>query len=189
AHCDHGFATRQGFARVVGVQRAHRAVVAGIHGLQQVKGFGSANFADDDTFRTHAQAVADQFAHSDLALAFEIRRARLEAYHVRLLELQFGGVFTGDDALVVIDELSQAVEQRGFARAGATRHQCVDAAATDDTKDFGPLRRDRAEFHELVERQLVFFEFADGEGRTVNGQRRHDTVDARTVRQARVADW
>jgi hypothetical protein len=39
-----------------------------------------------------------------LALAFEVRRAGFEAHHVRLLQLQFGGVFAGDDALARVDE-------------------------------------------------------------------------------------
>ena len=34
------------------------------------------------------------------AVAFEIGRARFQAHHVRLLQLQFGGVFDGDDALL-----------------------------------------------------------------------------------------
>ena len=145
AHGDHGFKSRQRFARVVGVQRAHRAVVAGVHGLQQVEGFRSADFADDDAFRSHTQAVAYQIAHGDLAFAFEVGRPRFQAHDMGLLQLQFGGVFAGDDALVVIDELRKAVEQRGFARTGAAGDQRVDAAAADDTQDFGALRRNSAE--------------------------------------------
>ena len=88
AHRDHRFAARQGFARVVGVQRAHRAVMAGVHGLQQVERFGSADFADDDAFRAHTQAVAHQLAHGDLALALDVGRAGFQPHHVRLLQLQ-----------------------------------------------------------------------------------------------------
>ena len=51
-----------------------------------------------------------------------------------------------------------------------------------------PCRRDRAEPDQLIERQLVLLEFADGERGAVDRQRRHDDVDARAVRQARVAD-
>jgi hypothetical protein len=32
--------------------------------------------------------------------ALDVRRAGFEAHHVRLLQLQFGGVLAGDDALV-----------------------------------------------------------------------------------------
>ena len=88
------------FARAVGVQRAHRTVVTGVHGLQQVEGFRSAHLADDDPLGTHTQAVLDEVAHGDLALALEIGRAGFEAHDMRLLQLQFGGVLAGDDALI-----------------------------------------------------------------------------------------
>ena len=78
--------------------------MAGVHRLQQVEGLGSAHFADDDPLGAHTQAVLDQVAHGDLALAFEVGRAGFQAHHVRLLQLQFGGVLAGDDALVVVDE-------------------------------------------------------------------------------------
>src|SRR5471032_176654 len=63
AHGDHGFQPAHGLARAVGVQGAHRAVMAGVHRLQQVEGFGSTHFADDDAFGAHTKTVADQIAH------------------------------------------------------------------------------------------------------------------------------
>ena len=45
-----------------------------------------------------------------------------------------------------------------------------------------------AELDQLVERQLVLLELADGERGAVDRQRRRDDVDAGAVRQARVAD-
>jgi len=56
--------------------------------------------ADDDAVRPHTQAVYQQFALPHRAGSFQIRRARFESSHVRLLELQFGRVFDGDDALL-----------------------------------------------------------------------------------------
>ncbi len=64
--------------------------MAGVHGLQQVEGLGSAHLAHDDAVRTHAQAVLDEIAHGDFALPFEVGRTRLEPNHMRLLELQLG---------------------------------------------------------------------------------------------------
>ena len=162
--------------------------MAGVHRLQQVERLGSADFADDDAFGAHTQAVAHQFAHGDLALALDIRRTGFQPHHVRLLQLQFGGVFAGDDAFVVLDELRQAVQQRGLAGAGAAGDQHVAADAADDLQDLGAFGRDRAELDQLIERQLVLLEFADGERRAVDRQRRHDGVDARAVGEARVAD-
>src|SRR5450756_2823169 len=100
---DHRFAARQRLAGIVGVQRTHRSVVTGVHGLQQVEGLRSADFADDDAFGTHTQAVADQLAHGDLAFALDVGRPGFQPYHMRLLQLQFGGILAGDDALVVVD--------------------------------------------------------------------------------------
>ena len=174
AHGDHRFDAGQRLARRVGVQRAHRAVVAGVHRLQQVERLGSAHFADDDALGPHAQAVLDQVAHGDLAFAFEVGRPGFQAHHMRLLQLQLGGVFAGDDALVVVDVVGQAVEQRGLARAGAAGNEGVDAAAADDLQDLGAFRRDRAELDQLVERELVLLELADGERRAVDRQRRRD---------------
>ena len=115
--------------------------MTGIHRLQQVERFRSANFADDDPLRSHTQAVAHQIAHGDLALALKVRRPRFQPHHVRLLELQFGGVFAGDDAFVIVDLSGQAVEQRGLSGTGTAGNQDVDTASADDLENLGSLRR------------------------------------------------
>src|SRR5262249_3872048 len=74
------------------------------------------------------------------------------------------------------------------AGAGTAGDQHVTAATADDLKDFRAFRRDRAELDQLVERQLVLLEFADGERRTVDRERRYDGVDAGPVGETRVAD-
>ena len=89
---------RDGVARAVGVDRGQRSVVTGVHRLQHVQRFLAADFADDDAVGTHTQAVDQQFALADGAVAFEVRRTGFQARHVRLLQLQFGRVFDGDDA-------------------------------------------------------------------------------------------
>jgi len=178
AHGDHGLAARQGFARIVGVQRTHRAVMAGVHRLQEVERLRSADFADDDAFGAHTQTVAYEFAHGHLAFAFDIRRASFQAHHMGLLQLQFGGVFAGNDALVVIDIVGQAVQQRRFAGTGAAGDQHVAADAADDLQNLRAFRRDGTEFDQLIERQLVFLELTNGQRRAIDGERRHDRIDA-----------
>ena len=74
AHHDHVFHTRQAFARAVGVERGHRAVVAGVHGRQEVETLLAANFAEDDAVGAHTQSVDDEVADGDRALAFKVRR-------------------------------------------------------------------------------------------------------------------
>src|SRR5262245_33884034 len=188
AHHDHRFQAADGLARAVGMQRAHRAVVAGVHGLQQVEGLRPAHLADDDALGAHAQAVAHQVAHGDLAFALEVGRAGLQAHDVGLLQLQLGGVLAGDDALVVIDGAGEAVEQGGLARAGATGDQHVATHAADDLQERLGLGRDRFVLEELLELEPVLLELADCQRRPIDGQRRRDHVDAAAVGKAGIAD-
>ena len=178
----------QALARRVGVDGAHRSVMAGVHGLQQVEHLRAAHLADDDALGPHAQAVLDQVAHRHLAFALEVRRTGFEPDHVRLLKLQLGRVLAGDDTLVAVDEVGQAVEQGCLAGAGAAGDDDVAAHPAHDLQDLGAVVRDSAEADELIEHQLVALELADGERGAINGERRRDHVDARTVGKARVAD-
>ena len=118
----------------------------------------------------------------DLAAAFEVGRPGLQPHHVRLLQLQFGGVLAGDDPLVGVDEGGQAVEQRRLARAGAAGDEDVAAHAADDLEHSRACGRDRAEADQLVEGQLVLLELPDGQRRAVERQRRRDDVDAASRR-------
>ena len=101
--------------------------MAGVHGLQEVERLRSAHFADDDPLGTHTQTVSDKVAHGDLALTLQVRRTGFQPHHMRLLQLKFGGVFAGDDALFGVDVGGQAVQQRGLARAGTAGDQDVAA--------------------------------------------------------------
>ncbi len=188
AHGDHALDAADGLARAVGVQRAHRAVVARIHRLQQVECLGAAHLADDDALRPHAQAVLDQVAHGDRALALKVRRTGFKTHGVRLLQLQLGCVLTGDDALVVVDVARKAVEQRGLAGAGAARNEGVDPASSDHLQDLATLRGDRAEPDQLLQRELVLLELADCQCGAIDGERRHDHVDAGAIGEAGIAD-
>ncbi|MBA7476868.1 hypothetical protein ES703_88786 [subsurface metagenome] len=161
--------------------------MAGVHGLQQVERLGSADFADDDAFGAHTQAVAHQLTHRDLAFAFDVGRAGFQPHHMRLLQLELGGVLASDDALVMLDIVGQAVQQRRLAGAGTAGDQHVAADAADDLQDFGALRRDRAELDQLVKRQFVLLELTNGERGAIDRQRRHDGVDAGAVGEAGVA--
>src|SRR6185437_1435630 len=187
AHGDHRFQTRHGFARTVGVERAHRAVVAGVHRLQKVEGLGSAHFAHDDAFGTHTQTVSYQIAHRDLALSFEVGRTGFETHDVRLLQLQFGGVFAGDDAFFGVDVSGQAVQQCRLARTCTAGDQDVATRSPDDAEHARARRIDRAEAHEVLECELVLLELTNGERWPVERKRRRYHVDAGTIEQARVA--
>src|SRR5439155_9723077 len=126
-HCDHDLESADSVARVVRVHGGHRPLVAGVHRLEHVQRLARTHFADDDPVRTHTQTVLHQVALRDLALAFDVGRARLQANDVRLLHLQFGGVLDGDHALVRGDVGRQAGQQRRLTRTGAPGTQLVAA--------------------------------------------------------------
>ncbi len=107
---------------------------------------------------------------------------------MRLLQLQFRGVLAGDDAFVLVDIVGQAVQQRGLAGARSARNQDVAADPADDLQDLRAFRGDRTELDKLIKRQLVLLELTNGECRAIDGQRRHDGVDAGAVGETRVAD-
>ena len=146
---------------VVGVDGGHRAFVAGVHRLEHVQRLGAAALADDDAVRPHAQAVLHQVALRDLALAFDVRRARLQAHDVRLLELQLGRVLDRDDALVGRDVARQAVQQRRLARAGAAADQDVAPRLHGRGEEVHHRRRERAVADQVLELQRLGAEAAD----------------------------
>ena len=49
------------------------------------------------------------------ALALQVRRPSFQAHHVRLLQLQFGGVFAGHHPLGGVDVGGEAVQERSLA--------------------------------------------------------------------------
>ena len=185
AHGDHRLDAGERLARAVGVQRAHRAVMAGIHRLQQV-----------ERLRCSPTMMRSGRMRRQLRT-----RSRIVIWPS---PSRFGGRVSGRtvcgccgcnsaaSSQVMMRSSSsiagEAVEQRGLARAGAAGDDGVDPATADHLEDLGAGRGDRAEVDELLERELVLLELADGERRAVDGERRHDDVDARPVGQPRVAD-
>ena len=106
---------------------------------------------------------------------------------MRLLQLQFGGVLDGDQALLLRDEGRQRVEHRGLAGAGAAGDDRGDARLHGGGQQLRHLRLDRADLDQLVQVERLLGEFADRHQRAVDADRPHRDVDARAVEQARVA--
>ena len=179
---------RMRFARAVGVERAHRAVMAGVHRLQQVERLGSAHFAHDDAFGTHTQTVPDEVAHGDLALPFEVGRAGFQTHHMGLLQLKFGGVFAGDDALVGVDIGGQQFSSVVLPEPVPPEIRTLQRQRPITCEHARAFGRDRAEADQVLELQLVLAELTNGERGAVERQRRRDDVDAGAVGQTRVAD-
>src|SRR4030088_3082485 len=92
------------FFGVVGVERGHRPFVAGVHRLEHVQGFAATALTHDDAVGAHTQTAFDELSNRDSALAFDVRRARLELDPVRLLKLKLRRVLAGDQPLCLRNE-------------------------------------------------------------------------------------
>ena len=115
--------------------------MARVHRLEHVERLGAADLADDDPVGAHAQGVPDELADADLALAFDVRRPRLERDHVLLLELELGRVLDRDDALVVRDEGREGVERRRLTGAGTAGDEDVQLALARTRQELRGLGR------------------------------------------------
>jgi hypothetical protein len=176
-HHNHNLESAYQVAGAVGMDSGQRAVMAGVHGLEHVQGLAAAALTDDNSVRSHPQAVANQIAYRHLPCSLHIRRTTFETYHVRLAEPQLGGILDGDYPFVVRDEVRQHVEEGGFAAAGAARDDDVLAVVHGGIEKAHHFRVHRAESHQVVGGQLFAREFADGQAGAFDRQRRDHGVD------------
>src|SRR5438093_287644 len=185
-HEDHRLEAREHVARTVGVTGGHRAVMARVHGLEHVEGLARTALADDDAVGPHAQGVPHELADGDGAPTLDVRRPRLERDDVLLAELELGGVLDRDDPLVVRDEGREDIERRRLARAGAARHEDVQARFDAGLEEVEHLRGGSPEPDEVVDGERAGRELPDRDDRTDERQGRDDRVDAGAVCQAGV---
>ncbi|MNC08324.1 hypothetical protein D3C75_559050 [compost metagenome] len=180
-HRHHVLDPPQRIARGVGVDRGQRAVVAGVHRRQHVQRLGAAHFANHNAVGTHPQAVAHQLPLAHLAAPLDVRRPGFQAHHVGLLQLQFGRVLDGDDPLVVRNETGQDIEHGGLAAAGTAGNQHVQAPTDNRLEQQGNGRGQRPHLDQAVGIEQVHRKAPDRHARAVDGQRRDNRVDPRTV--------
>ena len=145
-HQDHRLEPSQHVRRRVRVTGRERPVLAGRHRLEHVQRLARATLPDDDPVGPHVEGIAEQVADGDLALTLDVRRPGLELDHVRLAQLELGGVLDRDDPLVLGDERRQDVEGGGLARAGAARYEDVESrldAGAQELEHLGGRRPER----------------------------------------------
>ncbi len=187
-HQDQGLEPREGLTGRVGVDRRHRSIVAGVHGLEHVEGLTGAALADHDAVGAHPQGVDDQIADVDAALAVDVRRARLEPAHVFLVELELGGVLDGDDPLVDRDEPGADVEEGRLPGTGAPGDDDVGPGQDARLDERGALLGDGSETDQVGNLIGVLRELPDGQQGAVERHRRDGGVDARSVQEPGIAE-
>src|SRR5579883_642963 len=187
-HHHHGFQAGEGVARRIGMDGAHGALHAGVHGLQHIERFSAAALAHDDAVGPHTQRRPQQNPLIDAAFLVDIGRPRFELHHVALLQLQLGCIFDGDDALLFGDEAGEPVQHGGFAGPGAAGDQNGGLGLYAGGQEAQHSRRQRLVLQHLLLGDHVASEAANAEARAVERQRRNDGIYARSVLQAGVDD-
>ncbi|MNS66300.1 hypothetical protein D3C72_995090 [compost metagenome] len=160
--------------------------MAGVHGLEHVEGLAAADLTHDDAVRAHTQGVSDEVADGHCAGALDVGGARLQADHVGLVELQFGGVLDRHDALVFGDEAREHVEQGRFTGAGAARDEDVHLGEHAGFQEAGHRLGQRAEAQQVAHAEALLRELTDGDGGAVEREGRDDHVHTGAVGQTRV---
>jgi hypothetical protein len=185
-HQHHGLQAADGVPGGVGVHGGHGALVAGVHGLEHVEGLGGTTLTHDDAVGPHPQRVLDQIPDGDLAPALGVCGPGLQVDHVRLLQLELGGVLDGDDPLPVGDEAGQHVEVGRLAGAGAAGDQDVERPLHAGVHHRDQVQGPGPEVDEVLGGVGVLGELPDGEHGAVDGQRRDDGVHPGPVGEAGV---
>ena len=62
-----------------------RPILPGVHGLEHVQSFATADLTDDDSIGAHAKGIPDQVPDRYLAFPLDVGRAVLQTDYVRLL--------------------------------------------------------------------------------------------------------
>ena len=135
--------------------------MARVHRLQHIQRLASTHLAHDNAVRTHTQSVAHEVAHTDFALALDIRRTCFQRYQVILMQLQLGGVLQRHDTLRFRHIGRQHVEQRCFAGAGAAGNHDVQPAAHARLQELRHTLIKGAELNHFINREHITGEFTN----------------------------
>ena len=160
--------------------------MTGIHGLQHVERLARTHFADDDAVRTHPQGVPNQVSLRDLPATFKARWPRFQAHNVRLLQLQFGCVFHGNNPLVLIDHPRHRIHQCRLTGTGAARNHDIEPNARSNFQHARDLLGHGAKSNQLLEIDALLGELSNRDVGPVQRQRRKYDVDPAAVLQARI---
>jgi hypothetical protein len=155
--------------------------VSGVHGLEHIEGFATAAFADDDAVWSHTESIANEVCCGHAATSFDVWRSGFEAEDVFLLELEFGGVFDGDDAVIIGDEAGEGIEECGFSGASSAADDDIEACFHGAFEEHDHFGGEGAEFEKVFESEWVASEAADGERGAIEGERGDDGIETGAI--------
>lgn len=164
------------------------SAVAGVEGLQQIKGFLPAYLSQDGAFGSVPQACFQKIADGDGRNPGSLLSACLKAHEVWFADVDFCCVFDNHQSVFIGNEIGKDVEQSRFACAGATADEDVSPVNDGVVKVSGHCFGDGANADEVFDGEAAGIELADGEGNSMNAAWGQDGCDAAAIRQSRIED-
>src|SRR5438552_3692209 len=185
-HDHHGLDPVDRILWTVGVHRGHASIVASVHRLEHVEGFGGAAFADHDAVGPHPQGVDDEVSDGDRAAPFDVGAPRFQRDQVALAELQLSGVLHRHHPLRVRDEVREDVEGRRLARPGSAADHHAAPGPNTGADEVRHVVVQRSEVDEVLHLVRPPRKLPDGDARAMNGQRGNHDIHAGAVGKAGV---
>ncbi|HEV2419975.1 MAG TPA: hypothetical protein VGX94_19435 [Terriglobia bacterium] len=164
------------------MNRRERAGMPGVQQLQQVKGFSSPDFAQDNPVRPVAERGFEKISNGN-GWNTVLLVLRLKADQVIFVPLNLSSILDDNEAFVIKDEASKDIEQRRLATSGPAADEDIPAVEYSLFQDVraGPWQCPNID---EVLNGVPGVELADSERHAVHATRRDDCRNPAAVRQA-----
>ena len=188
-HQNHGLKAGQHVLRAVCVTAAQRSVMPRVHSLYHVDGLTSADLADDDPVRPHAQGRADQIPDTDGTASLYIRIPGLQAHKViNVPDLELSIVLDGNDPFISRYKFGEGIEEGGLSRSGPAADKNVVAGADNAVQKSSDLFRQGAQSQKILHPDRLLRKTPDRHDRTVQSHRRQNDIHTVSICKARIHD-
>jgi hypothetical protein len=113
-----------GLAGGIGMKRTEATSVPCVQGLEQIKGFSTTHFADDDSVRPVAQSGLQQVADGH-GWQSSLFAAGFQSHQVGLSDVQFSRVLDQQNPFINGDRISEDIQKRSLSAAGSSADKDV----------------------------------------------------------------
>ena len=184
---DHHFEAAEHISRAVAMSGGKSAVMAGVQCLKQIHRLRAPNFPYDDAIRPHSKTRADQIPDGYLIFTLLVRPACLQPDQIfYMVKLQLCIVFNRNHAFIFRDIGRKCIQKRGFSAPGSPADKDVVARLHHHFQELCRLRCQTVPLNQLLHQDRMIREAADSDNRPVNGHRRHNHINPRTIFQSRI---
>src|SRR5580692_9033075 len=160
--------------------------MTGIERIEQRPRLDTAHLTKDDPVRSPAESGLEKIVESDVG--FERIGLTLDGKHVRLLDMQFGGVFDNDDALFLWDRVRQNAEDSRLSGRGSAADKHGLSVANLFGKKIRERLRQRAASDKVIDRVMAAGKLPNDECGRRPHDRRNDCRETASIWELGVQD-